>query len=369
MEFETKIVINLGAIQHNFKELCAYRPQSTLVPVIKNDAYGSGAVEVAAALEDAGATHLAVFSLDEALPLRRNGIKAQIWFLEGVLPSETELKKAKSLASNARFAIWNTEQIAAMEKYGASHRCRFKCHLKIDTAMSRLGFLPDEVPVALKFIAKCPHIELTGAFSHMAMGDKPGDSITKGQVAAFRNAVKLLPATCTELHLCATDAIVNKIAEELPFARPGIAIYGYGATKKSKLDLHPAMTFSSNVISVKTVPKGRTVSYGATYTVTKKTKLAVVPVGYADGYFRNFGNKAYVLIRGRRAPISGRVCMGMFMVDVTNIPDVTIGDEAVLLGRQGNEAITADKLAGFADTISYEILCSLGKMHKHEFKA
>jgi len=227
--------------------------------------------------------------------------------------------------------------------------------------MSRLGFLPGQIPEILNFLHSSPELELTGCFSHLAVSAEAQHPLTLQQLQNFHKAVSLLPDSCRERHLCATNGIFNRLAPELPFARLGIGLYGYSEEPEYATELQPAMTFRSRVLSVKELPKGSLVSYSGLYQLPQAGRLAVIPVGYADGYPRMLSNHAEVLIRGRRLPVRGRICMGMLMADAANMPDLQPGEEVVLLGKQGNECITAGELAQKAGTIPHEILCNLGK--------
>ena len=354
---QSELVIETGKLVHNWHFFKRFQPNSQIVPVLKSDAYGHGLVRAALALEKAGANPLAVFNLGEAELLRQAGVSASIWILEGILPCD--LPAAAHLQITA--ACWSFEQAQALAACAKSEKCRCKIHLKIDTGMSRLGFLPGQIPEILNLLQAVPQLELTGCFSHLAVSAEAQHPLTLQQLQNFRQALSLLPDSCSERHLCATNGILNQLAPDLPFARLGIGLYGYSDEQEFDAHLMPAMTFRSRVLSVKELPEGSLVSYSGLYKLPETGRLAVIPVGYADGYPRMLSNKAEVLIRGKRVPVRGRICMGMLIADAGSIPDVQPGEEVVLLGKQGNECITAAELAKMAGTIAHEILCNLGK--------
>ncbi|MFA6929415.1 MAG: alanine racemase [Lentisphaeria bacterium] len=354
---QSELVIDVGKLVENWRFFIRFQENCRMVPVLKSDSYGHGLAKAGRALEKAGAEYLAVFTIAEAEILRQAGIKTTLWVLEGILPADLPAATRLQVTS----ACWSFEQARALAECARQHSCRCKIHLKIDTGMSRLGFLPSEVPDVLHFLQSWPELELTGCFSHLAVSAEAKHPLTLQQVREFRQVISLLPKSCRELHLCATNGILNRLAPELPFARLGIGLYGYSNEQEFSTQLQPAMTFRSRVLSVKELPSGSLVSYHALYQLPQAGRLAVVPVGYADGYPRTLSNKAEVLIRGQRLPVRGRICMGMLIIETSSLPDLQPGEEVVLLGQQGNECISAAELAAKAGTIAHEILCNLGK--------
>ena len=354
---QSELVIETGKLVHNWKFFRRFQPNSQIVPVLKSDAYGHGLPQAALALEKAGADPLAVFNLGEAEVLRQSGLRASIWVLEGILPCDL----AAAAHLQITMACWSFEQAEALAACARREKCHCKIHLKIDTGMSRLGFLPGQIPEILSVLQSVPELELTGCFSHLAVSAEAQHPLTLQQLQNFRQALSLLPDSCSERHLCATNGILNQLAPELPFARLGIGLYGYSDEPGFASQLQPAMTFRSRILSVKELPEGSLVSYSGLYQLPEAGRLAVIPVGYADGYPRLLSNRVEVLIRGKRVPVRGRICMGMLMADAASLPDLQPGEEVVLLGRQGDECISAAELADKAGTIAHEILCNLGK--------
>ncbi len=360
--FHSHVEINLAYLRENYRLLCQSFPGIAHCPVIKSNAYGHGAVQVARELTACGCKYLAVFNLNEATELRNAGIQQRIIILGGLL--NEEIADGIQLP-NVVLAVWNRENIRQLSEQATAAGRTVDVHLKIDTGMSRLGFMPEEIPAALELIRSSAGLRLTGAFTHLASADLPPEYQLNDQLAAFREAVKLLPESCTEVHLSAAPGLMADAGLEFPIARPGVTLYGYGTRcNHPELRFKPVMTFKSRVISLKELPAGSRVSYGGTYRIQEQSQLlAVIPVGYSDGYPRALSNQAEVLICGKRAPIRGRICMGMLMVDVSAIPEVAIGSEVVLLGEQGDQCIDAAELAAKIDTIPYELLCSIGNIH------
>ncbi len=351
------IEVSLDNIVANWQFFASLRPNCRMVPVIKSDAYGHGLPQAGLALQKAGASLLAVFTATEAGVLRQAGFSGAIWVLQGIMPEEIASVAQLSLTS----ACWSLENARLLSEYGQAHGLTWRLHLKVDTGMSRLGFLPTEVPAALAALQTLPNLDICGCFSHLAVSAQPEHPVTRQQVAAFRRVLRELPESCQENHLCATDGILNDLAPELPFARPGIGLFGYLATSAFAGKLLPAMSLKCRVASVKSVPTGAYISYDCRQQLQRDSRLAVIPFGYADGYPRCLSNATAVLLRGQRVPVLGSICMGMMIADVTEVPGVMAGEEAVLLGRQGEVSITADDLAAQAKTIAHEILCGLGK--------
>ena len=359
--YSSRIVIHLDKLKANYRRMVDAFPHLKLAPVIKSDAYGHGLVECARALEEENTPYLGVFSVDEAKALRDAGIRTRLILLGGAL----QLAEAAEVASldNVAVAAWNLAEIRELSRCAVAQGRVVDLHLKVDTGMSRLGFFAEECPAVVAEIQALPGLRLMGAFTHLASADCPEKDYTSRQSAAFAAAISALPAGATEIHQSATPGMLAGVGLEYPIVRPGFTLYGYGSDPRMPgLVFEPVMEFTSQLISLKEIPVGAEISYCGIYRVTDRPrKIAVVPVGYADGYPRILGNQADVLVRGRRAPIRGRVCMGMMMVDVTEIPDAAIGDEVVLMGCRGTERIDASELAAKVGSIPYELLCGLGK--------
>lgn len=358
------VEVDLSAVAHNFRELRRITaPQTQMMAVVKANAYGHGAVEVSKRVLREGADRLAVAILDEARELRAAGITAPILIL-GYTPPD-QLPRVVEMGIEQTVYTW--EAAKTLSEAATSLHKTAKAHIKLDTGMTRLGFsTADENIETVINISKLPNLEIEGIWTHFAVADITDKTFTREQAARFLGFVEKLERQGVHIplkHVCNTAGIIDTPEFHMDMVRTGIGLYGMypsDEVDKSRLQLIPAMTFKAMVAYVKPVRAGVTVSYGRTFTVPRDTVVATIPVGYADGYTRLLSGKSEVLIRGRRAPVIGRVCMDQFMADVGHIDGVTGGDEAVLFGRQGDDEIKADELAHILGTINYEITCMIG---------
>lgn len=362
--------INLDAILHNYRGAKAASGGDVLA-VVKADAYGHGVQYVAPALQAEGANWFGVSNLEEALQLRHLGIRGKILIL-GFTPPEF----APVLASeNLSQAVFSSRFGKELSRQAATAGVRVQTHLKLDTGMNRLGFntSPEGVETSCQEILELyrqGNLIPEGIFTHFASSDMDGDAegvFTQEQSHRFWNLLKMLEREgliFETAHLYPSGGIFTRSADRCDLARPGIMLYGYSPSSEldtSPLRLHPALSVKSTVIQLKWVTAGETVGYGRTYTAESDCLIATVPIGYADGYPRSLSNRAEMLIRGRRAKITGRVCMDQLMLDVTEIPGVSEGDTVTVIGADGDEFVSAAELAALAGTISYEILCLISK--------
>ena len=350
----TCIRIDLGAIAHNARQLKkAMGPGVAVMAVVKANAYGHGLIPVARTALHNGADALGVAVPEEGRALRQAGITAPILVLGNATPEGAMISCVEGLIQTA----FDARGIALLQDACRKTGKIAQVHLKIDTGMNRIGArTEDEVRAVLAALDNAPYVKLTGAFTHFADADNPDDSFSKAQFERFRRLAALLPEGLT-LHAAASDASLRFPWARLSMVREGIALYGC-AEGYDALELKPAMRFETKIAYVKSIVEGDTVGYGRTYAAPSSIRVATLPVGYGDGYPRACSNKGYVLIRGAECPIVGRVCMDQLMADVSRIPDLQTGDTAVLMGKQGNAAISAGRLAGWAGTISYEVLCA-----------
>lgn len=357
--------IDLGAIAHNLREIRRItQPQARIMAVVKANAYGHGAVPVSQVALQNGVSYLGVAMLDEALELRRAGIDAPILIL-GYTPKE---QAEEAVRHNVTQTIYTLEMARFVSEVGEKLRQRAKVHIKIDTGMTRLGFLPGaETVEKIKEIAALPGLSVEGIFTHFAVSDIRDKAFTRQQFKLFTDMCAVLEREGVKIpikHAANTGAIIDMPETHLDMVRLGISLYGlYPSPEvdRAKVSLKPALSLKAGISHLKEVPRGVTVSYGRTYTTQEKTMIATIPIGYADGYSRLLSSKAHVLIRGTRAPVAGVICMDQFMVDVGHIPDVAATDEVVLIGRQGDDCISADELAQLLGTINYEIVCMLSE--------
>ncbi len=348
--------IDLSALQHNLQIIRSKAGVRDVIGVVKADAYGHGAVEVARRLEAGGVTCLAVAYTDEAKLLREAGITAPILvFIDQENPDDYFQYDLVAVLRDQRTARVFSD---AARKRGV----RIPVHMKIDTGMGRIGFRPDHAVESALEMAGMEGIRLEGLMSHFSEADLVDSTYTRQQLKIFtdlRDAIQSRTGLSLQCHF-ANSAAVFLLPEALFDAvRPGIALYGYSPFKES-FGLRPVLSLKTKVLALRSLPAGTPVSYGRTFITKRESSIAVVPIGYADGYSRLFSNNAEMLVHGRRVPVVGRVCMDMTMLDVTDVHDVSEGDEVVILGRQGEELITAAELAERINTIPYEILTSLG---------
>lgn len=360
-QMRTWAEIDLGRLKHNYTALREQlAPGCRFVGVVKANAYGHGAVPVAQKLEEWGADYLAVACLEEAAELRQAGVRAPILILGVTLPRYA----GELLAWDAAQAVGDLETGRALSATAVAAGRTLTIHVKADTGMSRLGFLCDEAHLdhaAGEIAALCalPGLRVEGIFTHFSDADGC-EAYTMRQFTRFLDLLDKLSArgvTFEIRHCAASAAMLNYPRTHLDMVRPGIALYGHypAPGMEYTCPLLPVMTLKTRVAAVRDLPAGTCVSYGRTATLARDSRLAVLPVGYGDGYFRLFSNGQPVAIRGKKAPVVGRVCMDLTMVDVTDIPGVVPGDEAVLYG----DAAPVEDGADRAGTIQYELLCDV----------
>lgn len=353
--------IDLEAIAHNVRLVKHYAGQTKMMAVVKADAYGHGAVQVAKTALANGAVWLAVATAEEADELKKAGLSAPILVLGALDEEDCESCVREGISVSAS----TPEQVHWLQNAAAKAGVHAKAHLKIDSGFHRLGATPEQVPEMLEAFKNCPDVEMEGMFTHFAAADEADDSFVDVQVSRFTRAEKMVREAgfAPICHISNSAATLRHPELRKDMVRAGIVLYGYmpSGEMPEKADLRPAMRWKTQILDLHTIAPGETVGYGRTFTAQEPRRIATVPVGYADGYRRALSNRAEVLIRGQRAPVVGRICMDHCMIDVTGIPEAKLCDEVVLLGRQGDEQITADEMAEWLGTISYEILTDLSK--------
>lgn len=358
--------VNLDNIAHNVREIRRITEErAEICGVVKADAYGHGVMEVAKTLLENGVTRLAVSMLDEAIQLRSVGINVPILILSYTDP----IRADEIILNNVTQTVFSQDLAKALSQSAVKLKKEVKIHVKIDTGMTRVGFMSGYNAVKeVVEISKLPGIVIEGLFTHFASADEEDKSYTKMQFEKFMSI-------CAELnriglyipvkHVSNSAAIIEFPEMSLNMVRPGIALYGLypsNSVNSQKLDLKPAMMFKANVILVKKVEKDVFISYGRSFCTKKESKIATLPIGYADGYSRLLNNKGEVLICGEKVPIVGKICMDQCMVDVTSLgKDVHVGDEVVIFGKQGKNQITIEDVADKLGTINYEVVCIVGK--------
>ena len=362
MHFDnTYVKIDLDIIRRNF-DAVQRKVGVPVMAIVKADAYGHGAVQVARLLEGKCA-FFGVSSMLEALELRQAGLKTPILIL-----GQTPLTAFPlAIAEGIRPAIFHYEAAFALSRAAQAAGVEAPFHFAVDTGMSRIGFQPTEESADIcARIAALPGLKVEGLFSHFATADCADLERSKQQAQRFNAFDAMLKARGVHVpirHLDNSAGLMN-FDTHYEMVRSGIVTYGLYPSEEvspSLLPLEPALTWNSRVTHVKTLPAGREVSYGGTFFTSRDTVVATIPVGYADRYRRSLSGKFYVLIRGKRAPILGRICMDQLMVDVTDIPGVMLNDKVVLVGRDGDEVITMEAIAAAADSFNYEFVCGISR--------
>jgi len=357
--------IDLDCIEHNLREFRRILPaQTQMMAVVKADAYGHGAYQVAQTALQSGASWLAVALVEEGICLRRKGIAVPLLLL-GISAPGTERAVVEH---DLRPMVCTIESARRFSECGQAMQKIARFHLKLDTGMGRVGVRPDDLPALLDVIRALPNLEMEGVFTHFAKADETDKTYSLMQIRWFQECLNLIrnAGFAPKLRYLANSAGAMELPDaHADMARIGISLYGmYPSAEVDPAIVHlkPALRWKTRVAHLKTLPPGEAVSYGGLFVTQRPTVVATLPVGYADGFRRRLWKRDWhVLIRGQRAPIIGRICMDMCMIDVTDIPGAAVGDEVVLIGSQGAETILADDMAAALDTINYEITCLVGK--------
>jgi alanine racemase len=384
---QTRVVVDLRAVAHN---ICVLKgllsSQTRLMAVVKADAYGHGAVQVARTVLENGAHWLAVARITEAIELRESGIDAPILLFGDVLPEQVPFLAAHDI----RVTLTCLEIARAIARAASGQAKRLKVHIKVDTGMGRLGILHDQFATPDQFVRPDPApetdnnpdrplqcheeilaiqnlkgIEIEGIYTHLANADARDKAHTLRQISRFKLLVTKLAQkglTPPIIHAANSAAVIDMPQSHFNMVRPGIAIYGLwpsGEVDRTRICLKPALSIRSRIIHLKNVAKGFKISYGSTHVTQISTRIATIPIGYADGYNRNLSDQGEMIVRGSRARITGRVCMDFTMIDVGHISRAVLGDEVVILGTQGKEKVTATDIANRIGTINYEVVAAL----------
>jgi alanine racemase len=367
--------IDLQAIAHNMRELRRFtRPKAGLMAAVKGNAYGHGAVRIAQTAVANGVDALGVARIEEGLELRQAGLDVPILIMGYTAPSLTPRLIDHALTQT----VYTLDTAQALSAAAQGLGKTLKVHLKVDTGMGRLGLVPDsgrssssDIPASGRAleevlqIHQLPGLKLEGIFTHFASADSADKTIAHQQLNRFNRFLAELEKAGIDgitHHAANSAAIIDLPESHLDMVRAGIALYGLYPSDEvgqGKINLIPAMTLKARIIHLKPVAAGFKVSYGSTYTTPAPTTIATVPVGYADGYSRLLSNRGQMLVQGQRAPIVGRICMDLTMLDVGHIADVNLDDEVVVFGRQGKTVLSADEVAALIDTINYEIVAGL----------
>lgn len=356
---QTYAVIDVAALRHNYEHIRkVVAPEVSILTVVKANAYGHGATIAGPTFEKAGAEWLGVATIGEAVEMRSAGVNIPILVLAGA--SGRDIGQLHKF----RLTVALLDLDMARDLAAAAKGTRVRVHIKIDTGMGRIGVLPDELPALLDGIRGGGVLEVDGIFSHFGNADDVGGPYCDTQIERFRRALETVKAAGFDppwIHMANSAATLSRHETHFSMVRPGIALYGIVPPSTPTPELKPVMRLVTHIQQVKRLPAEYPVSYAQTFVTRRPSKIAVLPIGYADGYSRRLSNNAEVLVRGMRAPVVGRVCMDLTMADVTDIDGVEKGDEVVLWGRQGDAEITVDEVARWQDTVAYEVVNQLGK--------
>ena len=350
--------INLGAIEHNMKEIksCIYGGAKWCA-VVKADAYGHGSIAVARLAVEQGASYLAVAMLSEAIHLRSAGFTIPILIL-GATPVEMS---GVLVDYDITQTVFELEAAEALSKEAMRRGKIAKVHMKIDTGMGRIGIRPEQAGELAKQIKMLPGLELEGMFSHFALSDSRDKSYAYEQLENFKTAIKSVEEkgiTIPLKHLANSAAILELPETHFDMVRAGVILYGLWPSDEvtHPIDLKPALKLCARLAYIKTVEPGNTISYGRIFKTERKSRIATIPIGYADGYTRLYSGKASAEVDGHRVPVVGRICMDQCMLDVTDVPEAREGDVAVLFG---SDTLTTDEAASWIGTINYEVVCMI----------
>lgn len=350
--------VNLQALRHNYREIKKQLAAGVkLCAVVKANAYGHGAVAAARVAVEEGAEYLAVATLSEGIELRQAGFTTPILVLGLVMPEDAKDVVDYDLTQ----VVCELSLAEALSVEAQRKQKKARIHLKVDTGMGRIGVRPEEIGELATRIAELPGLVIEGMFSHFATADSKDKTYTKQQLAAFQDAIAAVESRGIKLsikHIAESAAILEIPEAHFDMVRAGVIQYGMWPSEEvtHPIDLQPVMSLKAKVVWVKTLQPGESIGYGRQFTAKRESRIATLPIGYADGYIRAYGQEGFVEIHGQKAPIAGRVCMDQVMVDVTDIPHVQIGDEVTLFG---SDSLTIDEVARWGNTINYEVPCLL----------
>ena len=368
MESLNQVAISRSALIHNFHLLRRLAGKAAVMAMVKADGYGHGMIDCARILAAEGAAAFGVAEAVEGVCLREAGCDLPIFVLAGTVPQAV----ATIIEQRLTPVVVDGDILPELSRQALARGIELGVHLKVDAGMGRQGTLPGEFAELVRTVRSLPNLRIDGVMAHFPMSDDRQSENSAQVLGTFHRTVdkisRLVPGECC-LHLANSGGVFYVAGAQLDMVRLGVSLYGYypdgaaGCKAAVEPKLRPVMRFTSSVIQVRSMPAGVGLGYNHIHTTTRPTTVAVLPVGYEDGYLRRLSNRAEVLIHGRRAPVIGRISMNLTLVDVTEVAGVRVGDEAVLLGSQGDAAISADEVAGWMDTISYEVLCLFGNLN------
>ena len=362
--------IDLAALRYNFNKVKGLAGSGKkALAIVKANAYGHGAVNVARELERCGVDFLGVAICEEAAELRKAGIRSPVMVMGGVYNGQAEDVFAYHIIP----VLFDIETALSLNAIASHNGLSLKVHIKLDTGMGRIGILPGDLDSFIERLRTCNNLVVDGLLTHLATADTSqasADDFTVNQINIFRELsarIRDKGFSPTYLHLANSAAIIRHLEPCFNIIRPGLMLYGISPSQQLTIDLQPVMALKTKIVTLKKVPAGSSISYRRTFITNRESLIATLPIGYADGYSRQFSNRAAVLIRGRRASVAGVVCMDMVMIDVTDVADAQINDGVILLGTQGDETIDARELAEIAHSIPYELLCGISSRVPREY--
>ena len=366
------VEVSLKAIARNLRTIRRHiGPKPQILAVVKSNAYGLGAVPVAKALQKAGAERFGVTCANEGIELRESGIRKPILVLTGFWPGEEK----RFIANRLTPSVTRLEDVRDLERAAKSARVksRLRFHLKINTGMNRLGLLPSELNAFASALADCRHIELEGTFTHFASAEDFSAQQTNEQEETFKKCLDRMRALGISpgiVHMANSGAICARPSTWADMVRPGAIIYGYyqsfdppqkGQEIRDRLPVEPSLSLRARIITLRDLPAGQPVGYGARFVTARPSRIAVINAGYADGVLRQRTNRGCALLRGRRVPLVGAISMDLTTLDVTDVADVALGDIVTLYGRDGNAEIKVSEVAAEIGTVTSDLLCALGR--------
>jgi alanine racemase len=372
--------VSLGTLRQNFRAVQRHIGSAVeICAIVKADAYGHGAVECARALEEEGARWFGVTSLDEAIPLREAGIRGRILLMTGFWRGEEEEITRLGLTPT----IWETGQIELFEKAAtALGVSKHPIHLKVDTGMGRLGVAPEDLPRICSALKSSPHLVLEGLSTHLASSEVLDEPSVAAQLKSFAQVRNLLRHEGFDpplIHAANTGAVISRPESWNTMVRPGIALYGYHLPFERagrevsgsglRLEVKPVLTWKTRILSLRDMRANQALGYGGIYITKAPARIAVLPVGYADGLNRKISSQGRVIVGENYAPIVGRISMDLTLADVTGLPGVSVGDELVLLGATDGLSVDAREHASLSDTVPYEILCGISKRVPRRYRS
>lgn len=361
----TRVEIDLDNLAFNMQKIRDFVDKKTkIMAVVKANAYGHGSIDASKVFLENGADRLAVSIYQEGVELRNAGVYAPILILNYI----PHIQYERIIEKNLTPSIYNYEDAKFLSDKAVEMNRKVKIHIKIDTGMGRIGFLPSEEEIKdIISISKLPHIEIEGIYSHFSTADEKDKSFTKEQYRRFNWVIKELKGNNINIpikHISNSGAIIDNPEYNLDMIRPGIILYGYYPSDdvdKSKIQLKPAMALKSNISHLKTLPKSTGIGYNQAFITRRDSKIATLPIGYADGYYRLLTGKGEVFVKDRRVPIVGKICMDQMMIDVTEIKNINIEDEVILFGYKNNKHPQINEIAELLGTTFYEVIAGIGR--------